>query len=108
MGELVAGNRVILAARFNENVNDYRAIANTLSGGKPATTEFTSVMDGDNEIVSADILADESSYYWTLDIDGNNFTFTNADGDVIGYGSNTNFNMNGEKTAWTIQSSVSR
>ena len=107
VGELVAGNRVILAARFNENVNDYRAIANTLSGGKPATTEFTSMMDGDNEIVSADILADESSYYWTLDIDGNNFTFTNADGDVIGYGSNTNFNMNGEKTAWTIQSGVS-
>jgi hypothetical protein len=107
VGELVAGNHVILAARFNENANDYRAIANTLSGGKPATTEFTSVMDGDNEIVSADILADESSYYWTLDIDGNNFTFTNANGDVIGYGNGTNFNMNGEKTAWTIQSGVS-
>ena len=107
VGELVAGNRVILAARFNENVNDYRAIANTLSGGKPATTEFTSVMDGDNEIVSADILADESSYYWTIDIDGDNFTFTNANGDVIGYGNSTNFNMNGEKTAWTIQSGVS-
>ncbi len=107
VGELVAGNRVILAARFNENVNDYRAIANTLSGGKPATTEFTSVMDGDNEIVSADILADESSYYWTIDIDGDNFTFTNANGDVIGYGNSTNFNMNGEKTAWAIQSGVS-
>ena len=107
VGELVAGNRVILAARFNENANDYRAIANTLSGGKPATTEFTSVMDGDNEIVSADILADESSYYWTIDIDGDNFTFTNANGDVIGYGNSTNFNMNGEKTAWTIQSGVS-
>ena len=107
VGELVAGNHVILAARFNENANDYRAIANTLSGGKPATTEFTSVMDGDNEIVSADILADESSYYWTLDIDGDNFTFTNADGDVIGYGNSTNFNMNGEKTAWAIQSGVS-
>jgi hypothetical protein len=107
VGELVAGNRVILAARFDDNADAYRAIANTLSGGKPATTEFTSVMDGDNEIVSADILADESSYYWTISIDGNNFTFTNANGDVIGYGSGTNFNMNGEKTAWTIQSGIS-
>ena len=107
VGELVAGNRVIIAARFDDNVDTYRAIANTLSGGKPATTEFSSTMDGDNEIVSAAILADESSYYWTIDINGNSFTFTNANGDVIGYGSGTNFNMNGEKTAWTIQSGVS-
>ena len=106
-GVLVAGNRVILAARYNENTNAYRAIANTLSGGKPATTEFTSEMDGDDEIVSADILADESSYYWTVGIDGANFTFTNAAGDTIGYASNTNFNMNGDKTLWTIQSGVS-
>ena len=106
-GVLVAGNRVILAVRYDENTNAYRAIANTISGGKPATAEFTSEMDGDDEIVSADILADESSYYWTIGIEGANFTFTNANGDTIGYGSNTNFNMNGDKTAWTIQSGVS-
>ena len=103
-GTLAAGNRVILAARYNDTENAYLAITNTLTGGKPATTEFISVMDGDDEIVSADILAEESSYYWTIGIDGDNFTFTNASGNVIGYGSNTNFNMNGDKTEWTVVS----
>ncbi len=107
-GVLVAGNRVILAARYNDTEDAYLAIANTLTGGKPATTEFTSEMDGDDEIVAAEILADEDSFYWTVDITDDGYTFTNANGDMIGYGSSgTNFVMNGEKTVWTVNSGIS-
>jgi len=105
-GVLVAGNRVILAARYNDTEDAYLAIANTLTGGKPATTEFTSEMDGDDEIVSAAIMADEDSFYWTVGITDDGYTFTNANGDMIGYGNSTSFTMNGDKTDWTIVSGV--
>lgn len=105
---LAAGNRVILAARYNETVDAYLAIANTLTSGKLTTTEFTSVMNGTDEIIPASILGDEDSYYWTVDVTADGYTFTNANGNMIGYGnSGTNLVMNGEKTAWTIATGVS-
>ena len=105
---LAAGNRVILAARYNETADAYLAIANTLTSGKLTTTEFTSVMNGTDEIIPASILGDEDSYYWTVDVTADGYTFTNANGDMIGYGnSGTNLVMNGEKTAWTIATGVS-
>ena len=105
---LAAGNRVILAARYNETADAYLAIANTLTSGKLTTTEFTSVMNGTDEIIPASILGDEDSYYWTVDVTTDGYTFTNANGDMIGYGnSGTNLVMNGEKTAWTIATGVS-
>ncbi len=105
---LAAGNRVILAARYNETADAYLAIANTLTSGKLTTTEFTSVMNGTDEIIPASILGDEGSYYWTVDVTVDGYTFTNANGDMIGYGnSGTNLVMNGEKTAWTIATGVS-
>ena len=105
---LAAGNRVILAARYNETVDAYLAIANTLTSGKLTTTEFTSVMNGTDEIIPASILGDEDSYYWTVDVTADGYTFTNANGDMIGYGnSGTNLVLNGEKTAWTIATGVS-
>ena len=97
------GNKVILAARYNEVTDAYRAMANTLTSGKLATTEFTSLMNGAYEIIPADIVNEEDSYYWTVGVTANGYTFTNANGDVISYGSSgTNFNMNGEKTEWTV------
>ena len=106
--QLVAGNQVILAVRYNETVDAYRAIGNTLTSGRPATTEFTSEMNGDDEIIPADILADEESYYWTVDVTSDGYTFTNPNGDMIGYGnSGTTFVMNGEKTEWTIETGTS-
>ena len=105
---LAAGNRVILAARYNETADAYLAIANTLTSGKLTTTEFTSVMNGTDEIIPASILGDEDSYYWTVDVTADGYTFTNANGDMIGYGnSGTNLVMNGEKTAWAIATGVS-
>ena len=105
---LVAGNRVILAARYNETADAYLAIANTPTSGKLTTTEFTSEMNGSDEIIPASILGDEDSYYWTVDVTADGYTFTNANGDMIGYGnSGTNLVLNGEKTVWTITTGVS-
>ena len=107
-GQLAAGNRVIIAARYNDTEDAYLAASNTLTSGKLTTTEFTSQMNGDDEIIPASILADEDSYYWTVDITRDGYTFTNANGDMIGYGnSGTNFVMNGDKTVWTIASGTS-
>ena len=107
-GALTAGNRVILAARYNETADAYLAIANTPTSGKLTTTEFTSEMNGTDEIIPASILGDEDSYYWTVDITADGYTFTNANGDMIGYGnSGTNLVLNGDKTVWTIASGTS-
>lgn len=107
VSELVAGNRVILAARYNETTNAYLAAANTLTSGKLTTTEFTSTMNGNNEIIPASIMADEDSYYWTVGVTDGGYTFTNANGQVISYNSGTNFNFTGNKTEWTIENGVS-
>ena len=108
MSQLVAGNRIILATRYNETANAYLAAANTLTSGKLTTTEFTSTMNGSDETIPANIMDAEDSYYWTVDVTADGYTFTNANGDMIGYGnSGTNFVMNGEKTVWTISTGVS-
>ncbi len=107
VSQLAAGNRVILAARYDETANAYVAMQNTLTSGKLATTEFTSAMNGTDEIIPSEILSTEDDYYWTVGITADGYTFTNASGDVIGYNSSTNFNMNGEKTDWNVTASVS-
>lgn len=108
MSQLVAGNRIILATRYNETANAYLAAANTLTSGKLTTTEFTSTMNGSDETIPANIMDAEDSYYWTVDVTADGYTFTNANGDMIGYGnSGTNFVMNGNKTVWTISTGVS-
>ena len=106
VSELAAGNRVILASRYNSTANAYLAVANTLTSGKLGTTEFTSAMNGSDEVIPASILADEESYYWTIDVTADGYTFTNANGQVLSYNSSTNFNFTGNKTDWTITAGV--
>ena len=108
VAQLAAGNKVILASRYNETPDAYLAIESTPTSGKLATTEFTSEMNGTDEIIPANIIADEDNYYWTVGITADGYTFTNANGDTIGYGnSGTNFVMNSEKTVWTITNGIS-
>ena len=108
VSDLQDGNKVILAARYNETINAYLATVNTLTSGKLTTTAFTSQMSGANEIIPSEILANEDDYYWTVNVTAEGYTFTNADGDMIGYGSSgTNFVMGGEKTEWTVSTDVS-
>ncbi len=97
---LTSGSKVIFAARYNENVNEYFAMTAQASG-KPEGVLFTSVVDN-GETLPAEITDVEDTFYWTVDVNGDNYTFTNANGDVLGYTSGTNFATGGDNTAWTI------
>ena len=101
LSQLTNGSQVIVAARFDQNANDYYAMTAQASG-KPEGVLFTSVMDGGNETLPAAITDEESTFYWIVTTDGSNYTFTNANGDVLGYTSSTNFATGGDNTAWSI------
>ena len=108
VSQLVDGNKVILASRYNETSNAYLAITNTLTNGKLGTTEFTSQMDGDDEVIPETLTSNEDDYYWTVGITADGYTFTKANGDMIGYGSSgTNFVINGDRTVWNIDRGLS-
>lgn len=107
-GELVAGNRVILAARYNATATNYVAFDNVLTSGKLNSTEFVSTTEEEDEIVPTEILLAEANYYWTVGVTDNGYTFTNPNGDVIGYGaSGTNFALNSDKTEWIVATATS-
>jgi hypothetical protein len=98
---LTDGVKVILAARFDTIATNYYAMSNTTTG-KPVGVLFTSTTSGDFEVLPADILDSENSYCWTVGVTENGYTFTNANGQVIGYTSSTNFATGGDNTEWTI------
>ena len=100
LSQLTSGSKVIFAARYNDVVNEYFAMTATASG-KPEGVLFTSVVDN-GETLPAEITDVEDTFYWTVDVNGNNYTFTNANGDVLGYTSSTNFSPGGDNTAWAI------
>ena len=100
LSQLTSGSKVIFAARYNENVNEYYAMTAQASG-KPEGVLFTSETT-DGEVLPAEIVDAEETYYWTVDVNGANYTFTNANGDVLGYTSSTNFATGGDNTAWAI------
>jgi hypothetical protein len=102
VSQLNASNRIVFAARFDESATDYYAMSNAASG-KPEGVLFTSATSGSDEILPASILNEEDSFYWTVNITADGYTFTNAAGDMIGYTSSTNFASNGDNTAWSIE-----
>ena len=100
IAQLTSGSKVIFAARYNENANEYYAMTAQASG-KPEGVLFNSVVSND-ETLPSEITDNEETYYWTVDVNGDNYTFTNANGDVLGYNSGTNFANGGDNTAWGI------
>ncbi|MBR6846777.1 MAG: chitobiase/beta-hexosaminidase C-terminal domain-containing protein [Bacteroidales bacterium] len=100
LSQLTSGSKVIFAARYNETANEYYAMTAQASG-KPEGVLFTSVA-GATETLPSEISDAEETYYWTVDVNGENYTFTNANGDVLGYNSSTNFANGGDNTAWAI------
>ena len=110
VGELMPGDRVIFAARYNDVANQYVAMKNELEAdnfGRFSTTLFTSQNNGDNEFLSADIVNQEYDYYWTLGItDEGYYTFTNTAGQVLNGYDYWFFNMNGNNCNWTIASEI--
>ncbi len=104
---LTDGSQLIMAARYNDIATNYVALQNTLTSGKLQSTQFISETSGSDEIIPASIVADENTYVWTVNVSGSSYTFTNNNGDVIGYGSSTSFVMGGNKTSWTVSRGVS-
>ena len=100
LSQLTSGSKVIFAARYNEVANEYFAMTAQASG-KPEGVLFTSV-ESNGETLPAEITDTEETFYWTVDVNGANYTFTNANGDVLGYTSSTNFATGGDNTAWAI------
>ena len=105
LSSLTSGSYVVFAARFDENATDYYAMSNA-SSGKPTGVLFTSTTDEGNEILPASIVEEEESYYWTVGVTTNGYTFTNANGELIGYASGTNFATGGDNTEWAIDQST--
>ena len=99
---LFSGCRVIIAARYDDNENAYFAMSNT-SSGKPTGVLFTSTANEGNEILPASIVDEEDNYYWIVGVTANGYTFTNANGEQMGYVSSTNFATGGDNIEWTIE-----
>ena len=99
---LTDGAKVIFAARYDSIPTHYYAMSNTASG-KPTGIQFESTTSGNFEVLPAVILNSENSYCWTVGVNGNVYTFTNAAGDTIGYGTTgTDFVSNGANSGWRI------
>ena len=109
LDQLTDGSIVVIAARYDEeHTNGYYAMQNYLTSGKSTGVQFTSQTSGNDEILPASIVNAENDYYWTVNVTEDGYTFTNAEGQLIGYGtSGTNFVMGGTKTEWTIERSTS-
>ena len=104
LSQLTDGSQVIIASRYNAELDQYEAAQNTLTSNKLNVMPFVSTTNADGaEIIPADIVADESSYYWTVNIVADGYTFTNANGQVLSYNSGTNFNWDGDNDDWTIE-----
>ena len=107
LDQLTDGSIVVIAARYDgEHTNGYYAMPNATSG-KPEGVAFTSVVSDNDEILPAAIADENEAYYWVVNVTDNGYTFTNANGQVIGYTSGTNFATGGDNTEWTIELSTS-
>ncbi|MBR4390932.1 MAG: chitobiase/beta-hexosaminidase C-terminal domain-containing protein [Bacteroidales bacterium] len=107
ISELAEGNRIIIAARYdNENTNCYYAMTASTSG-KPEGVFFTSTTSGADEVLPSEISGNAETFAWTLGIVGDKYTFTNTGGSVLGYSSSTNFATGGDNIAWSINEGVS-
>jgi hypothetical protein len=103
---LTDGARVIIAARYDATETAYYAMSNTTTG-KPTGVAFTSTTSDKGEILPSSILNSESSYYWTVNVTTDGYTFTNASNEVLGYTTGTNFATGGDNTVWTIARATS-
>ena len=106
VSDLGNSDKVVFAARYNSDATSYYAMTNETSG-KPEGVLFTSTTSGTDEVLPADINNNIDSYFWTATIENGNYVFTNAEGEVLGYSSGTNFSTGGDNTQWVIASGVS-
>lgn len=101
LSNLTDGATVIIAARYNSTESSYYAMT-AATTGKPTGVSFTSTTSSNGECLPSSILNEEDTYSWTVGINSNGYTFTNANNQVLGYNSGTNFATGGNNTEWTI------
>ena len=106
VSDLTDGAKVIIAARYNSTATSYYAMT-AATIGKPTGVSFTSTTSSNGEVLPSGILDSENTYCWTVSVSGNDYTFTNASNQVLGYTSSTNFATGGDNTEWTISRGTS-
>ncbi len=108
LSQIQNGSSVIFAARHDSlSPTSYYAMSNDAQG-KPLGVLFTAMNSNDTLVLPKEIADNDSSYCWTVGMSGEEFTFINPNGDMIGYGSSgTDFVKNGINSTWTITSAVS-
>lgn len=108
LSQIQNGSTIIFAARHDSlSATSYYAMAN-VAAGKPQGTLFTSTTTDGVEVLPPEIADNEQNFSWTVGMSGNNYTFINSDGDMIGYGnSGTDFVKNGTNSTWSISVSTS-
>ena len=108
LSQIQNGSSVIFAARHDSlSLTSYYAMSND-ADGKPQGVLFTATTSDNTLILPKEIADNDSSYCWTVGLSGDEFTFINPDGDMIGYGSSgTDFVKNGINSTWTITTAVS-
>lgn len=103
---LTDGVKVVIAARHDSDATSYYAMTATATG-KPTGVSFSSTTVANGEALPSSILNNLNSYYWTVGLTANGYTFTNKSGDVLGYTSSTNFATGGDNTEWLIERETS-
>ncbi len=106
LNDLTDGAKVIIAARYNTTANAYYAMTAATSG-KPTGVAFESQSTDKGEELPSGILNDESTYYWTVGVTADGYTFTNSSGKTLGCKSATDFVEGGDNTVWTIAKETS-
>lgn len=108
LSQIQNGSSVIFAARHDSlSPNAYYAMSNVASG-KPQGIAFNAMSQGGDIVVPPEFIENESEFCWTIGVVNGNYTFTNTNGDMIGYGSSgTDFVKNGANSTWSINAAVS-
>ena len=106
LDQLTDGSIVVIAARYNATATNYYAMNSTIEN-KMAVTGFVSQTSGSSEILPSTIVNSINDYYWVVSVSNGSYTFTNASGKQIGYGSSTNFAADNDNTTWNIARATS-
>ena len=101
ISEVKSGSKVVIATRYNENTSDYVALPTTISN---SITSIPFVAEG--EMLPATITDEIDNYAWTVSIDGDNYSFTNAAGEQLGYNNGSSFGADVNVT-WTVTKATS-
>lgn len=107
LSQLYDGCNIIFASRHDADETSFYAMPNQASG-KPEGVLFTSSISNGECVLPSEIVDNELDYLWVLSDDAGVFTFTNDDGDMIGYNtSGTDFVRNGTNSTWTVEAATS-